>query len=46
MLLGYAVPAVAKACERMLMRLKTDRTRQRVSAKVMKKLIQNEGRNV
>ncbi len=41
-----AVPAVAKACERMLVRLKTERTLQRMSAKVMKKLVHNEGLNV
>ena len=35
---AMSVPSVAKACERMLKRLKTDRTMQRVSAKVIKKL--------
>ena len=43
---GMSVPAVAKACERMLIRLKTERTLQSVSAKVMKKLVQNDGLNV
>ena len=43
---GMSVAGVAKACERMLEKLKTDRTMQRISAKVMKKLIQNGEVNV
>lgn len=35
---NMSVPSVAKACERMLKRLETDRTMQRVAAKVIKKL--------
>ncbi len=41
-----SVPGVAKACERMLKRLKNDRKMQRVSAKVLKKLIRNGEVNV
>ena len=43
---GMTVPCVAKACERMVKRLKTDRKMQRVSAKILKKLIQNGELNV
>jgi len=41
-----SVAGVAKACERMLEKLKTDRTMQRINAKIMKKLIQNGEVNV
>ena len=41
-----SIPGVAKACERMLKRLKNDRKMQRVSAKVLKKLIRNGEVNV
>ena len=43
---GMTVPCVAKACERMLEKLKTDRKMQRVSAKILKKLIRNGEVNV
>jgi len=35
---SVSFPSVAKACERVLKRLKTGRTMQRVSAKVIKNL--------
>ncbi len=41
-----SVPAVAKACERMCVRLKIERTLQRVSAKVMKNFGHKEGQLV
>jgi REP element-mobilizing transposase RayT len=43
---GMTVPCVAKACERMAKSLKDDRKMQRVSAKILKKLIRNEEVNV
>jgi len=43
---GMTVPCVAKACERMVKRLQTDRKMQMVSAKILKKLIRNGEVNV
>jgi len=37
-----SVPGVAKACERMRIRLQTDRTIQKLSAKVLQKLNRSE----
>ena len=39
---GMSVPGVAKACERMRIRLQTDRTVQKVSARVIQKLNRTE----
>ena len=43
---GMTVPSVAKACERMAKRLKSDRTIQRFSAKVMKEINHQGGKIV
>jgi len=43
---GMSAPAVAKACERVLERLKTDRSAQRIFIRIMRQLKHTEGLNV